>query len=343
MDNNKLVLHAVAGSGKTQRIIDSLSREKEIAIITYTINNQEELRQRIIKHFNGEIPDNIHLFGVWQFLYNFCLVPLLPRNPKGIIFDGEILKKYVRRWDTYFTDNGYALSNKISKFLLDNAQQYPYISRIDEFFEEVYIDEIQDFTGYDLNLLCSLAQSKAKILCVGDFWQHTFGTSYAGNVNSGVISRFPDFKKKFENSGFLFDETSLQKSIRCTIETCDFVRENLGINIFTKNEKHGKVQFIQEEEKICEILNDPSIKKLFYKNHSTYDCQNSGNWGDSKGQTVENVCVVLNPTTFRLYKANKLSELAMGTTAKFYVACTRSLGDIYFIEQTKVNIKGNKE
>ncbi len=334
MDNNKLVLHAVAGSGKTQKIIESLSREKEIAIITYTITNQEEIRRRVMENFRGELPDNIHIFGVWQFLYNFCMVPLLPRSPKGIIFDDEIIKKYSRNWDVYFTQSGYALSNKISKFLID--KNYPYLSRIDEFFDEVYVDEVQDFTGYDLNLVCSLAKIRAKVLCVGDFWQHTFGTSYVGNVNSGVISKYPKFKKKFEDFGFVFDVETLKKSMRCTIEACDFVRENLGIEIFAKTDKRGEVKLVEDKDEIHKILEDSSIKKLFQQQHSSYACDNTGNWGDSKGQTVDNVCVVLYPKAYQFYQEGKLSELPTKMVSKFYVACTRSSGNVYFIEQKKV-------
>lgn len=64
---DKRIIHAVAGNGKTRYIIESLDLDTRIAIITYTITNQIELKNRIIKKF-GRLPDNIHVFGLFQFL-----------------------------------------------------------------------------------------------------------------------------------------------------------------------------------------------------------------------------------------------------------------------------------
>lgn len=333
--SEKLMLHAVAGSGKTQKIIDALTREKEIALITYTLTNQNELRQRIIKKFDGEIPENIHIFGFWQFVYNFCLVPFLTWNPKGIIFDKKILQKYDRQGKIY-CPNKYFLSNKISKCLLDNSNKVPYLSRIDEFFDELYIDEAQDFGGYDLNWLLTLSKLNAKVWCVGDFWQHTFETSHVGNLNSGVYKDFAKFKKKFENSDFHFDEITLRTSVRCTAETCEFIRSKLNIKIYEKDNKHSAKPILIQGKKISKILEDSSIKKLFYKEHSKYKCNNSGNWGDSKGSTFENVCVILNPNTYKLFQSDRLNELKEETKSKFYVACTRSKDNVYFVNQAEV-------
>ena len=83
---DKRIIHAVAGSGKTRYIIESLDLDTRIAIITYTITNQIELKNRIIKKF-GRLPDNIHVFGLFQFLYSFCLRPYYcEKKLKGITY-----------------------------------------------------------------------------------------------------------------------------------------------------------------------------------------------------------------------------------------------------------------
>ena len=69
MDQKRLI-HAVAGSGKTRTIIDDLNVEKRNLIITYTTTNQEEIRKRIIAKF-GQLPDRTHVCGVFEFLYSF--------------------------------------------------------------------------------------------------------------------------------------------------------------------------------------------------------------------------------------------------------------------------------
>ena len=66
---DKTVIFAVAGSGKTTHIVNSLSREKRSLIITYTIANYENLYKKIIRKFDGEWPNNITLMRYFTFLY----------------------------------------------------------------------------------------------------------------------------------------------------------------------------------------------------------------------------------------------------------------------------------
>ena len=80
-------------------------------------------------------------------------------------------------------------------------------------------------------------------------------------------------------------------------------------------------------------MTNDNVMKLFYQKSYDYDCK-SQNWGDSKGSEYDNVCVVLNPTTYKLFAANHLNELSSQTKSKFYVACTRTRGNLYFVNQS---------
>ena len=52
------------------------------------------------------------------------------------------------------------------------------IYRIEKYFDSLYIDEVQDFTGHDFNFIVEISKIKQlNIYYVGDFFQHTFGTS----------------------------------------------------------------------------------------------------------------------------------------------------------------------
>ncbi len=83
MDNKRLI-HAVAGSGKTTKIIESIDPQKRNLILTYTETNQNTIRAKLIEKF-GYIPESTFIFGVFEFLYSFCLVPYLGKRPKGIL------------------------------------------------------------------------------------------------------------------------------------------------------------------------------------------------------------------------------------------------------------------
>lgn len=52
-----------------------------------------------------------------------------------------------------------------------------------------------------------------------------------------------------------------------------------------------------------------SIVKLFYQQRYKFDCE-SANWGGCKGQTYKKACIVLNPTSAKLYLNDNLISLA---------------------------------
>ena len=83
-------------------------------------------------------------------------------------------------------------------------------------------------------------------------------------------------------------------------------------------------------------MKDDDIVKLFYQNSSKYN-GNVENWGNCKGSTYNNVCVVLNKKTYNLYKKNELKLLAMSTRNKLYVACTRTKNNLFFVDESKLN------
>ena len=334
--SEKRLIQAVAGSGKTTYIVEQLKEDSEhVVILTYTDVNQEVLREKIRKKFNGRIPENIHVFGLFQFIYSFCLTPYLNERPKGINFDTLTTNAWNQK--KYQDSSGRFYKDRLSKALLDHANKIPYILRIDRYFSKIYVDEVQDLGGDDLSWLFSLTKCKAEILCVGDFYQGTFSTSSRGNTNKAAKNNYDSYKKKFTSNGFTVDEETLQKSQRCTNETCWFIREKLGINIKSAKTGHGTFpMLITDKNEILRIWNDNDIPKLFYWKHQEYICGNSMNWGESKGLTKNNVCVVLTDALAKTFKKDSWAEIAPRTKASFYVACTRASGQVYFIEQKNI-------
>lgn len=79
----------------------------------------------------------------------------------------------------------------------------------------------------------------------------------------------------------------------------------------------------------------PKIK-LFHQNSKKYSIK-SDNWGNVKGLGFQDVCVILNPRTYKKFP-DKLYELAPTTLSKFYVACTRTKGRLSFIESSIVKL-----
>lgn len=339
---NKKLIHAVAGSGKTRFIVNNIDPSKRNLIITYTENNQKILEQRLIKKF-GKTPEDTHVFGVFEFLYSFCLVPYLDGRPNGINFN------YIKenKWDKKSVDkNGRIIHNQLSQALLDGYLRYnkktkelkhSYLDRIDQFFDFIFVDECQDFESYDFDWMLSLSKLNAIVYLLGDFYQKTYSTSLSGNKGKGIHSDINKWLGEFRKNDFDVDVTSLSNSHRCPPEICEFIKEKLGIDIMSSKPKCGleKIKLLENRDEIDCVMRNDATMKLFYQKSSQYDC-NSLNWGESKGGEFNNVCVVLNNTTWNHYVKDTLSNLAPSTKAKFYVACTRTLGNLYVVAEKEV-------
>ena len=209
------------------------------------------------------------------------------------------------------------------------------IKRIEKYFNYIYIDEIQDFASHDFNLLLNLIKTNCNILLVGDFYQHTFDTSRDENVNSNLYNDYDNYINKIKNSdsNIKVDTVNFLKSKRCSKQVCEFITEYLKIKIESYNNHDSIIREIDDENAIEKIANDDNIVKLFYQNSKKYDMKNKDNWGNSKGNTYINTCVVLNKNSYEKYKKHKLNELPSSTKNKLYVALSRATNDVYIINE----------
>ena len=192
---DKRVVFAVAGSGKTSSIIDSLNNDSRCLIVTYTDNNTQHLRYRVIKKF-GNIPSGIRIYSYFTFLYSFCFRPICgyELKTKGINFNFP-LPRYSQRTKKderkHYIDNIDRLyASRIAKLLIEFDYILDVIERIEKFFDTVCFDEVQDFAANDFNFLCSLSKANVDLRLVGDFYQHTFDTSRDGNTQKSLHDFF---------------------------------------------------------------------------------------------------------------------------------------------------------
>ena len=334
---DKKLIFAVAGAGKTTYIVDNLSLNKRSLIITYTTGNYRNLCTKIIKHFKEIWPENIVVMSYFEFLYRFCYKPLLADKLKlhGILYE-ENQDRYIQQDDLnyYISPSKYVYSNRLA-LLLEKANIIENIKqRLERYFDEFIIDEVQDIAGRDFNFLKLLMSAKVNMLFVGDFYQHTFDTSRDGNTNQNLFNDKSIYESQFTSQGFICDTTSLAKSWRCNPDICRFITNNLGIEIYSHNtERNSAIRFISDPQQIKDILLDRNIIKLHFKNSKKYG-QNHKNWGKTKGEDIyTDVCVMLNKKTFNKYINNRLKDLPISTRNKLYVAITRAHGNVYLMKE----------
>lgn len=333
---DKRVIFAVAGSGKTTYIVNSLTIDKRSLIITYTNGNYDNLSRKILEKFNGIWPENVTLMKYFPFLYRFCYKPFLADRcrAKGIIFESNPSRRWTQNQRAYYlTQSGYFYSNRLSAFLETVGAVGDIRGRIETYFDELIIDEVQDLAGRDFTFLEHLMEANVNMLFVGDFFQHTYNTSLDGNVNKNLFTDRGKYEKRFIDKGVIPDTKALLNSWRCCKAVCDYISQNLGIAINSNRTEDAEIRFISDQDERTRILSDSSIIKLHYQNSAKYGPGHK-NWGDTKGEDCyQDVCVMLNKETMKKYRAGRLSELAPSTRNKLYVALTRAHGDTYIVEE----------
>ena len=346
MNQNKLIV-AAAGAGKTTFLVNEALKFKEerVLITTYTQANEAEIRKKIIE-VNQCIPPNIIVQTWFSFLLQHGVRPfqggLFEKEITGLIlvnsqsglkyyFKGKPIyfseeKEFERH---YFTKDTKIYSDKISKFVFrcNSNSAGAVIERLCKIYSHIFIDEVQDLAGYDLELLKLLFKASSNTLLVGDPRQGTYSTNSSAKnkqfKKAAIINFFED-----DSLGIETDTTSLTTNYRCNEAIC-----NLSNKLFTDlppatsgnndTKTHDGV-FLVREADVDEYLKTFSPVQL-RENVKTEVNANYRvmNFGESKGLSFDRVLIY--PTNPILkWLADNDSELAPTSRSKLYVALTRA-------------------
>ena len=362
---DKRVILAVAGSGKTYHICNSLNPEKKNLILAFTHENIHNIVSELVKAY-GKVPELTTVMTFDAFKYRFLLKPYefsilssyspsIPsikgittiNSPKNsIVKNGKSIHNplYINKEKIghYITQQGYCYCDRVSELLLNskigNEKLLDHVSKnLNYFFDYIYIDEFQDYREYDYDLLMNIVKNCNNILLVGDYYQHSVsGTNNSGKPFSKRKSIVPysDFLNLLQDNKLIVDTDSLNVSRRCSLKICNFVRERLKIDIYGNDQKSGDIIIINDMELAQRVIKNNNITKLVY-NKADKMPFNAVNWSYSKGDTLNGSCVMLtNATDIILDISKSCKEISPITLNKLYVALTRSSGDTYLISSS---------
>jgi hypothetical protein len=331
----KFLTFAVAGSGKTTRLVDSINPDKRSLVLTYTSANIENIRAKVLERF-GCIPETVTISPYFAFIFSFCLRPFLADHLQieGINYK-HIEQNYIPHTsDAHYMNHGRRIwASRIIKAIIDYGFTEALVTRLDKYFDCIYIDEVQDLASRDFDFLQILGQTSLDIEIIGDFFQHTYDSSRDQNYRNGLFDDFVTYRKLICSFGYQDHPAQLTKSYRCSKSLCDYISHNLGIQIASHHNNVTDIRYIEDEATASSLLFDPNIVKLFYSQHFLYDCL-SRNWGECKGEDdYGDVCVVLNKSSNEHYQKGTLSQSAPLTKNKLYVAMTRARGNVYLVSE----------
>lgn len=358
----KKLMIAAAGAGKTTYLIDqahSVSNGK-VLITTFTIENCGEIKRKLIKKY-GYIPSHIEVKTWFDFLLNECFRPYQCVSAKQLhslnigfmyIEGGQSAPRTQEKsFSHYFTKDWKIFSDKVAKFIVKTHEKNNDLifNRLSRIYKHIYVDEIQDLSGYDFDIVTNIIKEIENVILVGDPRQCTYSTNnlpkYKPYNNGGV----KEFYFKFWKNLCELDEMTLKYSHRnekiiCEIssllyqnfsptEPCDCCVDNsehLGIFIVPKSKTESYLnQFFPTQLRLT----------VSTKVDPNFSCMNMG---VAKGLTLDRV--LLYPTQDMLkWLIDPNHQLADATRAKFYVGLTRpklSLGIL--VDDRKVTLYSHK-
>ncbi len=226
MGPNKLVI-AAAGSGKTTYLVKQALEveQKRILITTYTESNEEEIRRKFFE-INGSVPGNVHIQTWFSLLIEHGIKPfqgkLFDWDVAGMLLDsrrsgfrGRDRQGRPMYWGEedfrlcYFDRRNRVYSDKLSRLMIrcNEASDGAVIERLSRIYPFIFVDEVQDLAGYDLDILAALFQSPANVVMVGDPRQVTYVTHLEARL------------KKYRNGGIAdFIRAELPRKVACDID-----------------------------------------------------------------------------------------------------------------------------
>lgn len=359
--SNKLII-AGAGTGKSTFIIEEaleLAKDKKVLITTYTNENEDEIRKKIIEKKEC-IPSNIEVQTWWSFLLKQGVKPyqgimfeeLYDENIKGImlvntqsgtyIVNGRPVSFSKTEKAYYFSKQLRIFSDKIADFVINcnKKSKESVIKRIEKIYDYIYIDEVQDLAGYDLEIINLLFKSKINIKLVGDPRQVTYLTHNSSKNKKFINGKIKDYliEKVSKKVSYEIDETTLIFSHRSNLEICNFSNKlyqqypNISsCDCCCKINKEHNGVFIIGKEKVKDYLERFDAVQL--RNSSATKVNENFKYltfGKSKGLTLDRVLIY--PTKdIQKWLKNPQQEMKDTTRAKLYVAITRAKYSVTFI------------
>ena len=172
------VILAAAGSRKTESIVEAALAvtSGRVLITTFTSENQRQIVNRIEQKV-GALPPHISVCGWFSLLIQQCSKPYqraLTTEPlviSGLNFKGKRNRHTPKSSIHYFLDaNGAMYRDGVSDFVvqLNKATRGAVVRRLERVYTHIFIDEVQDLVGYDLDVLDLLISSSIRLVMVGD-------------------------------------------------------------------------------------------------------------------------------------------------------------------------------
>lgn len=359
---SKKLIIAAAGSGKTTYIVNESMKitSERVLITTFTEANEKEIKKKFLSEY-GAIPSNITIQTWFSFLIQHGVKPyqsylygediiglMLVNQKSGFKYLGKSGPVYYGEGEVnrhYLSSNNQIYSDKLSKFVykVNELSDGCVIARLAKVFPYMFIDEVQDMAGYDLDIIKLLLSTSIQMTMVGDPRQVVYLTHNEAKYKKYAEGKIVSFlENECKKTVVDIDKDMLNKTYRNKREICQYAN-----TLFTE---YDACQWIEQEQDCHEGIffvkkSDVSVYLEKYKPMQLRDSiatkvnqmHSAMNFGVSKGLTFNRVLIY--PTKPMLdWVKNNSSALKFPSRAKLYVAITRARHSVGIVVDDKTNI-----
>ena len=368
MDNK--VIFAAAGNGKTYSLCSKAKAavengNKYVLLISYTNEGICSLENEYRKQNAGVLDDRV-IFKSW---YSFLLSEFIKPYQCSLKLKYKQYKKEISvtfpenfvssiafyniepppRWYNqthvqYFVNQrGDIVPDRVSHlaYLCNDHSNGQVLARMSDIYSHVLIDELQDYAGWDLEIIRLLFDSQLLITCVGDYKQATYRTNNSPKNSQYRDDNIRNYFKMLEKKGLctisyanttrrfnreicefintIHEDTESVVEPYSNVDACDNPADNIGVYVMDN-------KYLSQ---YCEYYS-PTI--LRYDKKAKIDFSHNCdvfNYGSAKGATYERVVIVPVRTTLPFIE-KQIKIASNQTRAKFYVACTRAKHSVVF-------------
>lgn len=366
---NNEVVFAAAGNGKTYSICKQARECVEnqngcVLLISYTNEGIHSLEKEYRKQNDGILHEKViikswYSFVLSEFIKPYqCLLNLKEKFYKKDL-DFNVPENFVSSIAFYSDEPPRWFGQRHIQYYINSAGDiYPdrtselaclcnlhadgkAISRIENIYSNIFIDELQDYAGWDLELIKLLFESKVSVTCVGDYKQATYRTNNSLKNRAYRDEKIHDFFCLLEKRGICkvsYDKTTR----RFNQEICDYINTiyndvesavEESAERETNNEAKNIGVYIIDSKNLAEYCNHYNPVILRYDKRTNIEFKHKCtvlNYGASKGATYDRTVII--PVRTVLPFVTKQTQITSNQTrSKFYVACTRAKHSIVFV------------
>lgn len=345
------VIIAAAGGGKTTRIVDrALTNTCQRAVlITYTNNNVAVIKKAIYGRATS-LPAHLEVATWYSFLLHDMARPyqrsVLDRRIDGFVWEPGQSTQGIPKSNKsayYFAGNS-IYSDKIADFICaaNEATKGLVIERLEQRFDHIYIDEVQDLSGWDLDIVELILKSRLKLTLVGDHRQATFSTNLSPKNKRyrgpKIISKFEEWKK--EGLLAIKRETETHRCHQKIADLADrfFPDDPPTVSLNKCDTGHDGVFAISRSD--VEVYVRKFQPQVLRYSKST-DCAglDAMNFGLSKGMTFDRVLIFPHGKGITWLKTGLLSHVEK-SAAEMYVGSTRARHSLAFVIDHDIKVPG---